>query len=59
VEPYATFLFIPDRTGCFKVLYPSILSLYYQRYKNGQFSTMNMSLTIKGRRIFDMPLERA
>jgi hypothetical protein len=43
----------------FKVVYPSKPSLYDQKYKNGQFSTMNISLTVRNRRIFDMPLERA
>jgi hypothetical protein len=42
-----------------KVLKPSKLSVYYRRYKNGQFATKNISLTIRDRRIFDITLERA
>jgi hypothetical protein len=31
---------------------------HYPRYKNGQFFTMNISLTIRDGRIFEIPLER-
>jgi hypothetical protein len=42
-----------------KVFWPSKPSLYYKRYKNGRFSTMNISLIIRDRKVFDMPLKRA
>jgi hypothetical protein len=42
-----------------KVLQPSKPSLYYQKYKNGQFSTKKISLTTRDIIVFDIPLERA
>jgi hypothetical protein len=53
------FNFFHIEQAVFEVLLPSKPSLYYQKIKNGQFSTMNISLTIRDRRIFDMPLKRA
>jgi hypothetical protein len=41
-----------------EVFLPLKPSLYYQSYKNGQITTVNISLTITDRRIFDIPLER-
>jgi hypothetical protein len=42
-----------------KVIKPSKLSLYYWIYKNGQYSIMTISLTIRDRGIFDILLQRA
>jgi hypothetical protein len=53
-----TFNLLQIEQAVFEVM-PSKPSLYYQKYKNGQFTTMNISLTIRDRRIFDIPLERA